>query len=77
MHHMVFIPKCRRKALYGQLRSHLGEVLRKQAGQKERRTGASSADCSFDVDELGSFGEPCEYATHFVICLTRCGPKVE
>ena len=32
---MVFIPKCRRKVLYGQLRQHLGEVLRELARRKE------------------------------------------
>jgi len=32
---VVFIPKCRRKTLYGQLKKHLGEVLRKLAQQKE------------------------------------------
>ena len=36
-YHVVFIPKCRRKALYGQLRKHLGEVFRKLATQKESR----------------------------------------
>ena len=36
-YHVVFIPKCRRKTLYGQLRRHLGEVFRKLAGQKESR----------------------------------------
>ena len=34
-YHVVFIPKCRRKTLYGQLKKHLGEVLRKLAQQKE------------------------------------------
>jgi len=34
---VVFIPKCRRKVLYGQLRKHLGEVFRKLAEQKESR----------------------------------------
>jgi putative transposase len=34
---VVFIPKCRRKVLYGQLRKHLGEVLHKLAEQKESR----------------------------------------
>ena len=34
-YHVVFIPKCRRKVLYGQLRQHLGEVLRRLARQKE------------------------------------------
>ena len=32
-----FHPKYRRKALYGQLRRHLGEVIRKLAEQKESR----------------------------------------
>jgi putative transposase len=36
-YHVVFIPKCRRKALYGALREHLGEVFRRLAGQKESR----------------------------------------
>jgi putative transposase len=36
-YHIVFIPKCRRKVLYGQLRVHLGEVFRKLAAQKESR----------------------------------------
>ena len=33
----MFIPKCRRKALYGELRRHLGEVFKKLAAQKESR----------------------------------------
>lgn len=36
-YHVVFIPKCRRKALYGELQRHLGEVFRKLAAQKESR----------------------------------------
>jgi putative transposase len=36
-YHVVFIPKCRRKTLYGTLRQHLGEVFRKLAAQKESR----------------------------------------
>ena len=36
-YHVVFIPKCRKKALYGELREHLGEVFRQLAGQKECR----------------------------------------
>jgi putative transposase len=35
--HVVFIPKCRRKVLYGQLRQYLGEVFRELARQKESR----------------------------------------
>ena len=34
---MEFIPKCRRKTLYGELRQHWGEVFRKLAVQKESR----------------------------------------
>lgn len=36
-YHVVFIPKCRRKVLYEQLRQRLGEVFRKLANQKESR----------------------------------------
>ena len=36
-YHVVFIPKCRRKTLYEELRQHLGEVFRKLAMQKECR----------------------------------------
>ena len=36
-YHVVFIPKCRRKVLYGSLRKHLGEVFRKLAEQRECR----------------------------------------
>src|SRR5438105_7614665 len=36
-YHVVFIPKYRRKALYHELRRHLGEVFRALAAQKECR----------------------------------------
>jgi putative transposase len=36
-YHIVFIPKYRRKALFGKLREHLGPVFRKLAEQKESR----------------------------------------
>ena len=36
-YHVVFIPKYRRKKLYGQLRRDLREVFRKLASQKESR----------------------------------------
>ena len=36
-YHVVFIPKCRRKTLYVQLRKHLGEVFRRLAAQRESR----------------------------------------
>ena len=34
-YHVVFIPKCRRKTLYQELRQYLGEVFRRLAEQKE------------------------------------------
>ena len=34
-YHIVFIPKCRRKAIYEKLRKHLGGVFRQLAVQKE------------------------------------------
>jgi putative transposase len=34
---IIFISKCRRKVLYGQLRVHLGKVLRKLVSQQESR----------------------------------------
>jgi putative transposase len=36
-YHVVFIPKCRKKVLYGQIRRELGTVIRALAGQKECR----------------------------------------
>lgn len=36
-YHVVFIPKCRRKTLYVQLRRYLGEVFHQLASQKQSR----------------------------------------
>ena len=36
-YHVMFIPKCRRKTLYVELRKHLGEVFKRLAAQKESR----------------------------------------
>lgn len=36
-YHVVFIPKCRRKTVYQELRWYLGEVFRRLAQQKETR----------------------------------------
>jgi len=36
-YHVVWIPKCRRKVLYGELRRHLGEILRELATQKQSK----------------------------------------
>ena len=34
-YHIVFIPKCRRKVLYGKIRQNLGEVFHQLARQRE------------------------------------------
>ncbi len=36
-YHVIFIPKCRREALYGELRRYLGKIFRRLAEQKESR----------------------------------------
>jgi putative transposase len=36
-YHVAFIPECRRRVLYEELRPHLGEVFRRLAEQKESR----------------------------------------
>ena len=36
-YHVVWIPKCRRKTLYGELRKNLGEVFHELARQKESK----------------------------------------
>jgi len=36
-YHVVFIPKCRRKVLYVDLRKHLGEIFRNLVTQKESK----------------------------------------
>ena len=36
-YHVVFTPKCRRKALYTESRRYLGEIFRRLAEQKESR----------------------------------------
>ena len=58
-YHVIFIPKCRRRTLYGQLRQHLGEVFRKLASQKECRVEARQL-MSYHVHMLLSV--PSKYA---------------
>ena len=36
-YHVVFIPKYRKKVIYGEIRRHLGEALRRLAEQRESR----------------------------------------
>ena len=34
-YHVVWIPKCRRKVLFGRIRKHMGDVIRELARQRE------------------------------------------
>ncbi len=34
-YHLVWIPKCRKKVIYGELRKYLGDIFRELARQKE------------------------------------------
>jgi hypothetical protein len=57
---VVFIPKFRRRVLYGQLRNHLGELFRKLATQKQSRIdeGFDAGSCAhddFDPTEVRGF----------------------
>jgi REP element-mobilizing transposase RayT len=36
-YHIVRIPKCRRKKLYGEVAQYLGEIFHELAGQRESR----------------------------------------
>ncbi len=36
-YHLVFIPKCRRKKLYGKIRNYLGPIFHELAGQRQCR----------------------------------------
>jgi len=36
-YHVVFIPKCRRKVLYGKIRDHLGSLFHELASQRESK----------------------------------------
>lgn len=41
-YHVVFIPKCRRKVLYGHIRKELGKLLAELASHKESRIESGS-----------------------------------
>lgn len=51
-YHVIFIPKYRREALYGQLRTYLGEVLRRLAGQRESRPVLRSRLSTYPVVQI-------------------------
>jgi REP element-mobilizing transposase RayT len=68
---MVWIPKCRRKAIYEQLRQYLGSTFRDPAIQKESkvleghpRSDYAHKDVQGDIDENNNF-----------ISLGNCGRR--
>jgi hypothetical protein len=59
-YHIVFIPKCRRRVLYGQLRNDLGEVFLAVARHKvkpDRRRASDGGPCSYvsTVNDIEGF----------------------
>ena len=72
-YHVVFIPKCRRKTLYNELRRHLGEVFRRLAEQKESRVEEGhllQIMCNADFDPA----EICGFAGDRVYQGKECDP---
>ena len=57
-YHVVFTPKYRKKALFGQVRRHLGTVFRELAQRKECKIEASDARprAYADIDPAEIFG---------------------
>jgi putative transposase len=60
-YHVVFIPKCRRKTLYGDLRQYLGEVFRRWPSR--RRVGSRKTICL--SDHLHMFDLPFRRSTRW------------
>lgn len=60
-YHVVFIPKYRKKAIFGQIRSDLGEVLRTGGAEGEPDRGGSSDAGSRAHDDFDS-AEACSIA---------------
>src|SRR6266496_3421036 len=55
-YHVVFIPKCRRKTLYGELRRHLGdcipEIGRAEGKQDRGRSSSAGSRAHVDLDPI-------------------------
>ena len=60
-YHVVFIPKYRKKAIYGELRQYLGEVLRRLARQRESEVeeGHLLVDHVHSWSTMSTAGRPC------------------
>ena len=80
-YHVVFIPKYRKKVIYGELRRHLGEVLRRLAQRRESEVEEGhllSITCSDPAEVLGGAGDRLhqgeERDPH---CPALCGPAAQ
>jgi len=64
-YHVIFIPKCRRRTLYEQLRRHLGEVFRELA--RHRKSGLDHNSGQYPARALGLPAVPLLKS----VCYTR------
>ena len=82
-YHVVFIPKCRRKALYGELRKHLGEVFRRLPLQRFPADGSAKIDTVVTVLTRDARYQPSSSKSHLsagsitmrpldALIVTRC-----
>jgi hypothetical protein len=62
-YHVVFIPKCRRKALHGDLRQHLGKYSRRLAQQKESRIEEGHPPAALSGSHLNAPGSAGGFVT--------------
>ncbi len=67
-YHVVFIPKCRRKKLYGYLRKELRQVLKELAGQK----GSEIEEGNLCIDHVHMMvSVPPKYSVSQVVCFLK------
>ena len=69
-YHVVFIPKYRRKKIYGAIRRHLGEIFHELAKQKESRI--LEGVLSKNTNELKT-GAPGRFDRHRPVASPRSG----
>jgi hypothetical protein len=72
-YHVVFIPKCRRRTLYQELRRHLGEVFPKLALQKDSKVeeGHLMPGQRIQVNKSAALGVECVFAVEARVQETR------
>ena len=71
-YHIVFIPKKRKKVIFGVIRKHLGSVLHELAGQKECKIleGHLMSDLKWSTKIGHSFRVLPEQPFRFIRCQT-------